>query len=167
MATNLEFRKIKSLKFLYEISADGRYLRNVKSKRYYRARQDKDGYYVWSIRFEGNSKTVKAHVLVAECWLGDRPAGYDIDHIDRNKTNNHYSNLRYATRKENMDNSNFLHRHNEVLGKKVTWGDREFESYRACARAISDECNLSVDAVRARLKKHYHYIAGKNVTYTV
>ena len=154
MVTNLEFRKIKSLKFLYEISADGRYLRNVKSKRYYRARQDKDGYYVWSIRFEGKSKTVKAHVLVAECWLGDRPAGYDIDHIDRNKTNNHYSNLRYATRKK-------------VLGKKVIWGDREFESYRACARAISDECNLSVDAVRARLKKHYHYIAGKNVTYTV
>lgn len=36
MNRNLEikYRKIPSLKFLYEISVDGRYLRNVKSKRY-------------------------------------------------------------------------------------------------------------------------------------
>ena len=31
---NLEFRKVPSLKYLYEISEDGRYVRNVKSKKY-------------------------------------------------------------------------------------------------------------------------------------
>lgn len=31
--SNLEFRKIKSLKFLYEISLDGKHIRNVKSKK--------------------------------------------------------------------------------------------------------------------------------------
>lgn len=31
--TNLEFRKLKSLKYLYEITLDGRHMRNVKSKK--------------------------------------------------------------------------------------------------------------------------------------
>ena len=32
--SNLEFRKIKSLKFLYEINENGTILRNVKSKKH-------------------------------------------------------------------------------------------------------------------------------------
>ena len=40
--------------------------------------------------------------MVAECWLGEKPEGYEIDHIDRNSQNNDYRNLRYVTRSEQM-----------------------------------------------------------------
>lgn len=44
--TNLEFRKIPSLRYLYEISTDGRHVRNVKSKKYCRIFLKKGTYYV-------------------------------------------------------------------------------------------------------------------------
>ncbi len=46
------------------------------------------------------SKTV--HSVVALLYIGTRPAGLEIDHIDNDKTNNHYTNLQYVTRDQNM-----------------------------------------------------------------
>ena len=43
--------------------------------------------------------------LVARLFIGERPEGLVIDHIDRNPLNNHVSNLRYITQKENTHNS--------------------------------------------------------------
>lgn len=37
--------------------------------------------------------------------VGEIPEGYDIDHIDGNRANNHISNLRLATRVENQRNA--------------------------------------------------------------
>lgn len=45
---------------------------------------------------------IYVHALVAEVFLGPRPAGYDIGHIDGNKQNNAVHNLKYCTRAENM-----------------------------------------------------------------
>lgn len=50
----------------------------------------------------GNRKTcAKVHTLVAAAFLGPRPPGMDIDHIDANPRNNSASNLEYVTRAEN------------------------------------------------------------------
>jgi hypothetical protein len=43
--------------------------------------------------------------LVARLFIGERPEGLVIDHIDRNPLNNNVSNLRYITQKENTHNS--------------------------------------------------------------
>ena len=43
--SNREFRKIPSLKFLFEISTDGRIVRNVKSKKQCKVFKKEDGYY--------------------------------------------------------------------------------------------------------------------------
>jgi hypothetical protein len=57
---------------------------------------------------DGSHKWWKAHQLVAHEWLGPLPAPlhgifrYEVDHIDTNKLNNHYSNLEYVTHQENM-----------------------------------------------------------------
>jgi hypothetical protein len=45
------------------------------------------------------------HIWVAKLFIGERPDGLVIDHIDRDKLNNHVSNLRYVTQSENVRNS--------------------------------------------------------------
>jgi hypothetical protein len=45
------------------------------------------------------------HRLMARLFLGEPPAGKCmVDHIDRNRMNNHISNLRWATPSENRKN---------------------------------------------------------------
>jgi hypothetical protein len=52
----------------------------------------------------GGMKTV--HSLVAQAFLGDRPKGMVIDHIDGNRLNNHFTNLRYCSQYDNVHNQN-------------------------------------------------------------
>lgn len=42
------------------------------------------------------------HRLVAATFLGCCPEGYQVDHIDNNNINNHYTNLQYLTPKDNI-----------------------------------------------------------------
>lgn len=48
---------------------------------------------------------VRVHIIVAKAFLGDKPKGLVIDHIDTIRTNNRPSNLRYVTRFENLVNN--------------------------------------------------------------
>ena len=43
------------------------------------------------------TKTKTVHGLVCEAFLGERPSGYQVDHVDGNKQNNFLTNLRYVT----------------------------------------------------------------------
>lgn len=67
-----------------------------------RNRIDKCGYIrlnLWKVR------NPYLHQVVAEAFLGPNPNGLTVDHIDRNKLNCNPSNLRYASRKEQADNT--------------------------------------------------------------
>lgn len=55
-----------------------------------------------SLYRDGRAHSVFIHVLVAEAFLGPRPTGLQVNHIDGNKQNNHASNLEYVTASENM-----------------------------------------------------------------
>ena len=109
--SNLEFRKIPSLKFLYEVNCDGTIFRNSRSKRvrkcYKQAHNSKTEYWVTTVCIGGKARKVFIHKVVAECWLGEKPEGYEVDHIDRNSLNNHWTNLRYVTPSEQMLNRDY------------------------------------------------------------
>lgn len=111
MSNNLEFRKIPSLKFLYEVNCDGTIIRNARSKRvrkcYKQAHNSKTEHWVTTVTIGGKTRKVFIHKVVAECWLGAKPEGYEVDHIDRNSLNNHWTNLRYVTKSEQMKNRDY------------------------------------------------------------
>lgn len=61
-----------------------------------------DGYQGVALRHEGKTIRATVHSLVAEAFIGPRPAGFDVCHGDGDKSNNRFTNLRYATRTENI-----------------------------------------------------------------
>ena len=61
---------------------------------------------------DGVEKLIKVHVLVAEAFIGPRPAGKITRHLDGDNFNNHYKNLAWGTHQENSDD---MKRHGTVL----------------------------------------------------
>lgn len=158
--SNLEFRKIKSLDFLYEVNENGTIFRNVKSKKQLKIVLDmhhsKTGYYKTSVRIKNVTKRVMIHKVVAECWLGDCPCGYEVDHIDRNSHNNDYRNLRYVTKSEQM-----------AKPVRITNGEEQvvFDSYADCSRYLAQKYNVTFEHIRYKLKNHRHRIYDYDIEY--
>jgi len=112
------YKPIPSLNNLYEINEYGTVLRSIDG-RLMRPFINERGYLQLLLRDKKLINHPRAHIqndgrvqvhcklhqLVAEVFIGEKPAGKIIDHIDRNKTNNHFSNLRYATISENWHNT--------------------------------------------------------------
>lgn len=61
-----------------------------------------DGYVVHRLRKDGEEHRWYAHALVLHTFVGPRPEGMDIRHLDGDPSSNHLNNLAYGTRSENM-----------------------------------------------------------------
>lgn len=88
----------------YEVSNMGR-VRNRKRGTVLSPSKNKEnkwGY--WRVILWKNNKPrcVPVHTLVAAAFLGERPDGYVVDHIDADKLNNKACNLEYVTQTENI-----------------------------------------------------------------
>jgi len=53
----------------------------------------------------GRRQLRSVHSLVAEAFIGPRPSGLDVRHLDGDRYNPRASNLRFGTRSENMQDS--------------------------------------------------------------
>lgn len=184
----MEFKTIPSLDNKYEINEDGTIFRNVKTGRENKIKLDmhhsKKGYYTTFIHIGGRSpdvycKRIMIHKAVAECWLGECPQGYEVDHKDRDSRNNHYSNLRYVTKSEQMknrDHSNISKKGSQNLAEarekrmipiQLIKNNQElyFASESECARYISSISELNFEQARYRFKRRYDNIVGYKVNY--
>ena len=65
---------------------------------------DKDGYLSVKLCIGGKQKKMLVHRLAALTFIPNPNNLPLIDHIDRNRCNNHVSNLRWVTHQGNMDN---------------------------------------------------------------
>ena len=54
------------------------------------------------LRCEGKRTSDPIHRLVAEAFIGPRPTGFQINHIDGNKCNNRVENLEYVSASDNQ-----------------------------------------------------------------
>ena len=95
----------------YLVSNLGRVKSLHKSEKILKPSRIKNKYLNINLCKKGLQKTAKIHVLVAHEFLGPRPEGLEINHIDGNKLNNNVNNLEYCTRSEN-------HKHAYDLGIK-------------------------------------------------
>ena len=101
----------------YLIYPDGR-LYSKKAHRFLKGKIDNVGYQVYALAIGDKisdkgkrlSKMYYAHRLVAEYFIPNPDNLPQVDHIDHNKLNNHVSNLRWVTIKENYFNRRNLGR---------------------------------------------------------
>ena len=95
--------KYKDVKPIYKIDEYG----NVYSKHkkgYLKASKDKDGYLKITLASKSKPTYARIATLVAYHFIGKPPLNMNdptIDHIDNNRLNNYYKNLRWVERSEN------------------------------------------------------------------
>jgi hypothetical protein len=114
--------------FEYEINEIGD-IRSKKFKRMLTPSIDKDGYKQIGIRKVGVRKKYwfRIHRLVAVLFCKELKSDTknEIDHIDRDVTNNHYTNLRWVDKLENNAN-----RKNSAWATNTTTGELYITKYR-------------------------------------
>ena len=141
-----EFRKIKSLKFLYEVNEDG-IVRNVKSKKIVHGYVAKNGYI--RVKFEnkclGGLVRTTVHRLVAEAFIPNPYNLPEVNHLDSNRANNHVSNLEWVTHSDNMKHSyakgincDPLRKHSVETRKEVTNDEANFDSISTAAEWLAE-----------------------------
>ena len=86
----------------YSIEKDGA-ITNLRTGRVLKFGRNQKGYCQVQLSVNGFARTFTVHKLVYNTFKGDVPVGFEINHIDGNKENNHESNLETVTKKENME----------------------------------------------------------------
>jgi len=185
---NMEFRKIPSLDYKYEINEDGTIFRNVKTKYESKIKLDmhhsKKGYYMVFVHIGGRRpdaycKRVMIHRAVAECWLGPCPNGMEVDHKNRDSLDNHYSNLRYVTKGQQMKNRDHTNiaakgcenlrkaRESRMKGVIISKGDeiKEFKSISECSKYLSTKLNYTSEKIRYYLRIQKPNYGGYDLKY--
>jgi len=111
----------------YEICLSGK-VRNKTTKRVIKHTLDTHGYcvFVYTLMVDGGRKTINVtiHSALITAFVGPRGNGMAVDHIDRNKTNNNLSNLRYVTVRQNNQNKN----NSSKYGSGVCINGNKFQS---------------------------------------
>jgi hypothetical protein len=108
----------------YEISDCGMVLSHysgniLKSQKHYI-----DGYLQVVLSKNGKLKNFTVHRLVAQAFIPNPENKREVDHIDRDPSNNHISNLRWVTSSENNQNKGY--QCNNKLGiKNISYNKRD------------------------------------------
>lgn len=121
--TEERWRPIRDFEGIFEVSDQGNVRRIV--SRYLNPRVSllkqethKQGYKRIHFQQNGRGRRALVHVLVAESFLGEQPAGTQINHIDGDKANNRADNLEFVTPSANIRHSL------DVLGVQRAKGER-------------------------------------------
>ena len=106
----------------YVVSSFGR-VKNTKTGKVLKASDNGHGYLIIDLYENAIRKSYQVHRLVANAFINNPDDKNCVDHKDNNPQNNHISNLRFATNKENQHNSK-LSNNNTSGYKGVCWQKR-------------------------------------------
>lgn len=96
-----QWRPVVGLEEIYRVSSLGR-VQRAETGRVLSPAVAPNGYLTVVLCFAGIPNTRKVHQLVADAFIGPRPNGATINHIDAVKLNNRHWNLEYISHAENV-----------------------------------------------------------------
>jgi len=98
-----DFEFIKGYENLYKINKSGDVYSCMRSK-LKKHRTTCDDYIYLHLSINGERKKCRIHRLIALQWIPNPDNLPEVDHIDRNRQNNHIDNLRWVDRQTNRRN---------------------------------------------------------------
>ena len=102
------------------------------------------GYFHTSLEHtDGSRRFYLNHRLCAHQFVGECPAGMEVNHKDGDKMNNHYSNLEYVTHSENIKHSF------DKLGRVGYWKGKNKPSPSA-------ETKVKMSVAKHKPVEHYY-----------
>lgn len=121
----------------------------------------KNGYIEIRLNTYTKGKHYSIHRLVADHFIPNPENKPEVDHIDRDRTNNNYTNLRWCTRKENMEycfeyTSPVRNFTKCVLINKDLNFEKEFNTITECCKWASENLKLSYTGLQ-KYKKNKGY----------
>ena len=148
------FRPVPGYEGLYEVSDHGtvRSLRRpgVCAKTL-KPETERRGYKRVRLCINGGSKHIMVHRIVAAAFLGPRPEGFQVNHIDENKENNRADNLEYVTPKENSNHGtrnerlSKAHQNHPSKSRAVVQTDKEGKLIREYPSACEASRKTGID----------------------
>ena len=158
-----EWRDVVGYEGLYKVSEYGDVL-SVKSNELLKPQNDCRGYLQVGLYKNRKRKQYKIHRLVATAFCEGAEYFNEVNHIDEDKTNNHYSNLEWCTREYNNNFGTRNDRIGESSMKKVRCIelDRIFNSVKEASEYINrNKENISA-CLRGKRKTcgnfHWEYV---------
>lgn len=158
----------------YYVSDDGRVFNSKNKEKAQRI--NKDGYLKVDLYRNGNRTTERVNRLVATAFIPNPENKPDVNHKDGNKLNNHYSNLEWVTKSENMKHAyqtglakahptyGMRGHKNPNAGRKgfsiqIVETGETYDNAAKCARAIGGDDRRISDCITGKQKSHrgYHF----------
>jgi len=84
----------------YRVYKDGR-IYDIKRMKFISERRTDKGYMIVWVKLNNRWMTISVHRIVALAWLGDPGPGYEVDHINNCRHDNHLNNLQWLTKSQN------------------------------------------------------------------
>ena len=131
-------KDIKDYEGLYAITEDGQ-VWSYRSNKFIKAFNNGYGYYQVCLSKEGKVSKKRIHRLVAEAYIPNPENKCDVNHKDEDKSNNHVSNLEWATRSENV-------RYGSSLARGIELRKKHYGVYCVELNKVYDTMNAAAAA---------------------
>ena len=154
---------------LYDVSFFGR-IRNAKTGRILVPGLNDSGYHIVCLRKNNASNPLRVHRIVAAAWIPNLTNEPCVDHIDHNKTNNAFWNLRFVSASDNSRNMSLSSRNTSgiqgvdymvVKGRgywRATWQDNNGlkNKYKCYSTAKFNNAKQLAIGWRAQMVAQYY-----------